>query len=83
MSTLAERLERIEASFAKQAPAEALAVMDRATDELRESGIMSRIPTPGSPLPDFKLEDTDGNLVSSQSLLDQGALVVTFYRGVW
>ena len=50
MSTLADRLERIKASFLKQAPAEAVEVMDRATNELRDSGITSRLPEAGSPL---------------------------------
>ena len=83
MSTLADRLERIKASFLKQAPPEAVAVMDRATNELRDSGITSRLPKPGSPLPEFNLTDTDGQVVNSKELTDKGPLVVTFYRGVW
>ena len=83
MSGLQERLDRIKTSFLKQAPADAVAVMDRATDELRQSGIMSRVPPPGSQLPAFNLENTEGNLVGSSQFLDKGSLVITFYRGVW
>jgi hypothetical protein len=83
MSTLKERLDRIRESFEKQAPEEALAVMHGATESLRESGIMDRIPKVGDPLPAFALPDTDGTEVRSGDLLAEGPLVVTFYRGEW
>ena len=83
MSNLAERLKRIKAGFLKQAPPEAVAVMEQATNDLRHSGIMSQIPVVGSKLPDFKLEDTDRNVVNSQALIDKTTLVISFYRGVW
>ena len=83
MSTLKERLDRIKEDFKKQAPAEALAVMARAEEMLRASGIMERIVTVGSPLPAFILPDTAGNQVGSADLLARGPLVVTFNRGVW
>ncbi len=83
MSTLAERLDRIREGFEKEAPAEALAVMHRATDDLRASGITDRIPAIGETLVPFELPDTEGRTVSSTDLLASGPLVVTFYRGVW
>ncbi len=55
MSTLQERLDRIKAGFAEKIPAEAKAVIADATEELRASGILSRIPRPdggGTPPPD-------------------------------
>ena len=83
MSTLNERLKRIKDNFLKQAPSEAVAIMDRATEALRESGILDRIPSTGSRLPAFDLVDTAGQRVRSDELLRQGPLVLTFYRGVW
>jgi hypothetical protein len=83
MSTLQERLDRIRESFEGQAPGEALAVMHRATDDLRTSGIVERIPKLGDPLPAFELEDTEGHPVQSAGLLERGPLVITFYRGAW
>ncbi len=83
MSTLQERLDRIKAGFAKQAPADIRAVMARATDDLRDSGIMDRILSPGGALPPFELPDTEGDLVRSADLLGAGSLVLTVYRGVW
>ena len=83
MSTLQERLDRIKAGFSKKAPDEAKAVMHRATEDLRASGIMERVPRVGDDFPDFELPDTEGNPITSAELLGRGPLVVTFYRGVW
>jgi hypothetical protein len=83
MSTLKQRLDRIRESFESQAPADALAIMHRATDDLRDSGIMDGIPAVGSTLPPFEMQDTDGNTVRSVELLGKGPLIATFYRGVW
>ncbi len=83
MRTLTQRLDGIRAKFAESAPADALAIMHRATDDLRASGILSRIPSPGDALPAFQLPDTDGSPVRSADLLAKGPLVVTFYRGLW
>ena len=81
--TLSERLERIHAGFEAKAPPEALTVMHRATEDLRNSGILDQVPRPGDPLPRFELPDTDGTPVRSTDYLARGPLVVTFYRGVW
>lgn len=83
MSTLQERLDRMEAEMAKKTPADAKAVMERAGRKLRASGILSRIPIPGSPLPEFELPDSEGQPVRSAELLERGPLIVTFYRGLW
>ena len=83
MSSLNERLTRIKENFLKQASPEAVAIMDRATEALRESGILDRMAGTGSRLPAFDLVNTAGQRVRSDELLRQGPLVLTFYRGVW
>lgn len=83
MGGLKKRLDAIRAGFAKQVPVEVKEVMDRATDDLRESGIISSIPKVGNTLEPFELADADGTMVSSADLLETGPLVVTLYRGVW
>ncbi|MFT7617423.1 MAG: hypothetical protein ACI97A_001059 [Planctomycetota bacterium] len=83
MSTLQERLDRIRDAFEKEAPAEAIAVAHRATNDLRNSGIMTGIPKVGDKLLPFEMEDTDGTLVTSRGLLERGPLVISFYRGGW
>lgn len=53
----------------------------RQADNALEAG--DTAPEAGDTAPEVTLQDADGNTVSSRSLLSQGPLVVTFYRGVW
>ncbi len=83
MSTLKEALDRIREGFAAKAPESAKTIMSRATNDLRASGILDRIPKVGDMLTPFELLDTEGESVRSEDLLAKGPLVVTVYRGVW
>lgn len=83
MRTLRERLDAIRKGFRSKAPAEALAVMERATQDLRDSGILSRLPRVGDALPAFSLEDSESTTVRLDELRQGGPLVLTVYRGVW
>lgn len=60
-----------------------LDTMRRATQALINSGQAERALSAGDAAPDFELEDADGASVSSRTLLAEGPLVLTFYRGVW
>lgn len=62
---------------------EIVGTMRRATDELRNSGIMERALKVGDAAPTFSLPNQNGVTINPAELLKQGALVVTFYRGVW
>ena len=64
-------------------PARVIATMHRATEELRSSGIMDRVLKVGAVAPDFVLPDQNGELFDSRTARAKGALVVSFYRGVW
>jgi len=68
---------------AKRIPPERAAVMHRATEELRASGIMNRMIKLGDPLPSFVLPNAYGQEVRSADLLARGPLVLTFFRGSW
>ena len=57
--------------------------MHRATAELQASGAAERALKVGDKAPAFELPDSEANWVSSQKLLAQGPLIVSFYRGVW
>jgi peroxiredoxin len=65
------------------APPAAVKALHRSVDELIASGAEDRALKVGDVAPEFTLPDTDGNPVSSKTLLARGPLVVTFYRGVW
>ncbi len=57
--------------------------MHRATAELVASGAATHALRAGDRAPSFLLKDPDGQPVSSASLLAQGPLIISFYRGVW
>jgi hypothetical protein len=81
--SLAETLAAIRDASAKRIPAERAAVMHRATEELRTSGIMDGVIKIGDRLPAFALPNAYGQQVTSADLLAKGPLVLTFYRGSW
>jgi hypothetical protein len=80
---LAEKLESIRKAAETRIPAEARAIMHRATEDLRASGIAERVVKVGQKAPAFSLPNQRGEIVSSRALLADGPLVVSFYRGVW
>ncbi len=80
---LQPRLDRIREGFEKQAPPEALAIMHRATNDLRNSGITGRAPKVGQAAPSFELPDSQDRSVSLGGLLERGPVVLTFFRGNW
>ena len=81
--SLQEKLDAMRKEFEAGAPPEALTVMHRATDDLLNSGIMENILKVGAKAPEFMLSDQQGQMVSSSDLMSKGALVLSFYRGVW
>lgn len=81
--SLAEKLQQIVEAAKGRIPEESRKLMKKATEELRESGIVNGALKEGQTLPSFELPNISGEMVSSEKLLEQGNLVVTFYRGVW
>ncbi|MCT9118213.1 AhpC/TSA family protein [Cupriavidus gilardii] len=86
--SLQDKLDAFKADFRAgkppyNAPPEIHPIMERATAELIASGQAARAIKAGDRAPEFRLRDQDGNPVSSAELLENGPLVVTFYRGVW
>ena len=81
--SLADKLAETRAASAKRIPPDRQAIMHRATDDLRKSGILDRIVPVGSPMPAFDLANHDGRRVASEDLLAGGPLVLSFFRGSW
>ena len=65
---LEDTLRNIGEASAKRIPADKVAVMHRATEELRASGIMNRVIKVGERLPSFALPNTYGQEVGSSDL---------------
>ncbi len=88
MSSLRERLDQFKASFESGAPPynvphEAIETMHRATGELEASGLAEKALKAGDRAPQFSLFNQDHVEVDSSKLLQQGSLVVSFFRGHW
>jgi hypothetical protein len=81
--TLAERLNTIRQGADKRIPPDKRAIMHRATDDLRSSGILDHVTKVGDLLPPFALRNAVGEEVSSSELLANGPLVLTVFRGSW
>ena len=64
-------------------PADVVATMHRAVEELRASGAADRILKEGDTAPDFVLPNAAEQPIDSRALLAGGPLVVTFYHGRW
>jgi hypothetical protein len=81
--SLEEKLAATRAGTASRVPPERRAIMERATEDLRHSGILDRIVPPGQPMPAFDLANHDGRRVASEDLIAGGPLVLSFFRGSW
>ena len=81
--SLQTKLDSMREQAKSRIPPDAWAIMHRATEDLRTSGIMDSVLKVGDRAPDFTLNDQRGDTISSSALRAKGPLVVSFYRGVW
>ena len=80
--TLREQLQAYATAGREIFPAYGEAV-DRLVARINEHGGGKNAPRPGEPMPPFILPDESGRLVALPSLIDQGPVVVMFFRGHW
>ena len=83
MKPLTQQLADFQAGAAKRFVPERLATMERATTQLRASGIEETALKVGALLPDLSLPDANGHPVSLRKLNREGPLAIVFYRGGW
>mgnify|MGYP006435705959 CR=1 FL=1 len=83
MPTLAERIDKKSQELSQQIPDEVLQTMEDATKQIEATGVKEEALKEGDSMPSFELPDADGNIVSSDDLLEEGPLALHFYRGVW
>ena len=83
MPTLEERLAEIRESSSDEISEDDRQVMHRVTEELDESGLEERALGEGDEAPAFALPNQDGDVVRSETLLSNGPLVLSFFRGHW
>lgn len=81
--SLQDKLDAHRIQSEAKRPPHIMAAMHRATAELVASGQADRALKAGDRAPVFELPGPDGTPISSAGLMARGALVITFYRGVW
>jgi hypothetical protein len=81
--SLEAKLAAMREAAAKRIPPDRLAIMHRATEDLRQSGILDRIVKVGAKIPAFALANHDGRRLSSDDVLARGPMILSFFRGSW
>ncbi len=81
--SLADKLAATRAAAEARIPPDRQAIMERATEDLRRSGILDRIVPVGGRAPSFELTSHDGRQIASSDLLAAGPMVLSFFRGSW
>ena len=75
---LSEKLEERKNASRSKTPAEIKKIMQKATQDLKDSGIEEKALGVGKKVPDFKIGGE-----SFESIYKKGVTVVSFYRGGW
>ncbi|WP_158937323.1 peroxiredoxin-like family protein [Burkholderia sp. S171] len=83
MIDMISELQKIRGLRDQYVPATQTCVMDRAIEDLISSEIRESSLKAGDRIPDFILPDSRGNLVNVRALLDNGPVVLSFFRGSW
>jgi peroxiredoxin len=81
--SLTHQLDELTAQLRSLVPAERLAAVDRAAEELVRSRLAERALKAGEQAPGFELPDGDGMLWRSEDLMRSGPIAIVFYRGRW
>lgn len=83
MVTLKSQLDAKKAEYAAKIPPEMSKQFDQGIADVANSGVLASALKVGAQAPMFELPDAKGSNVALASLLKQGPVVVTWYRGAW
>ena len=81
--SLLEEIAEMRKNSMEQISEENLKIMQSATEKLIKSGIVEKCLKEGDRMPAFSLPNAKNEMVSSDTLLREGPLVINFYRGGW
>lgn len=82
-TTLAAQLEKLSEKFDAEFPEEVKVLISRGVAATAESGITEKAIQVGGEAPDLSLSNAVDTEVSLSALLENGPVVLTFYRGGW
>jgi peroxiredoxin len=81
--SLDQQLQKQSQESQQKIPTEAQEVMKTAQEQLEQSGLLDGALTQGDTVPDFVLENQYGDEVSMYESLEDGPIIISFYRGGW
>jgi peroxiredoxin len=81
--SLSAQLAARVARFKEMAPPDRIAAAEGAIAEIAASGILERAIKKGDKAPDFTLPNAIGESVNLYSALENGPVILTWYRGSW
>ncbi len=81
--SLIEKIDEYKKVFKEKAPKNIQELMQQTTQALADSGITLKGPKESETMPLFSLPNHKGETVSLANLLEDGPVVITFYRGGW
>jgi len=80
---LQQQIDEFLADESNLPPPDLLKDLFSIVEQVRTSGAAEKALKEGAQAPDFTLPDASGNAVTLSHLLEQGPVVITFYRGEW
>ncbi|HSL41467.1 MAG TPA: hypothetical protein VK857_13940 [Desulforhopalus sp.] len=83
MTSLQEQFQKIKAKTAELISPEVATDLQQGFAELVEKNLLAQALGVGDQAPAFVLADASGTTFSSSELLENGPLVLLFYRGKW
>ncbi len=81
--SLTSQIDELKQQMGREIPKETLVTLAEALEKVGQTGIMDTSCQALDKAPSFTLPDVSGNMVSSDDILAQGHMVLSFYRGVW
>jgi len=78
-----KEIEAFRKDAASKTPSEVLKAVDEGVEVIRKSGAVKKALKVGDKVPDFELPNASGKPVKLSALLENGPVVVTWYRGAW
>jgi len=81
--SLANEIQALQEKMIPNIPVDSLAVIMQKTEQLVASRISDLSLKAGDLAPPFSLENEKGGVQKSETLLSEGPLVISFYRGGW
>lgn len=83
MKNLEQQINELNENLAKQLPTEVLEVFGKSIQDLKAKNMEDSSISVGDKFPDFSLQNTSDKTVALKELLQNGKVIIAFFRGSW